>query len=162
MLRILPIDNDPLRYFQVQRLLSCMIEYRDIFPVCQPNADVLELQALQQRGGGGGGNNGDGSSGGFDLELDMHHAMDIASRGIWTATTHGMPSERQAAMNAAASLLVRSEMTRAWLVAEGRVGPSVPMPLAHSSPATSSFASTPAALSVSAASPFLGRSPLMR
>lgn len=137
-----------------------MIEYRNIFPVCQPNADLLELQALQQRDRGSGGSGGTGSSDGFDVELDMHHAMDIASRGIWKAATNGMPTERQAAMNAAASLLVRSEPTRAWLMAEGRFGANEPTQMARSSPA-SSLASTPA-LSVSAASPFLGRSPFRR
>ena len=59
----------PLRFLQVKRLLTCIMEFREIFPVCQPNADLLELQALQQRGGG------TDSADGFDLELDIHRAM---------------------------------------------------------------------------------------
>lgn len=130
----------------------CLFEYRKVFPVCEPSSDLVELQALLQRGACTGGNNGSGSSHGFDLELDIHYAIEIASRAISSAAVHSMPTERQAAMNGAASLLLRSEPTRAWLVAERTIGVNDSAPMARSSPA-SSLASTPA-LSVSVTSPF--------
>lgn len=58
------------------------MEHKEIFPVCEPAADLLHLLIFQEISD-------------FSLEEDMHHVMDLASKAAWSAATKQLPTERQ-------------------------------------------------------------------
>ena len=67
---------------QLKSALEQLIEHKEVFPVCEPAADLFQLLNFQ------GGSD-------FHPEEDMHHAMDLASKAAWSAATKQLLTERQ-------------------------------------------------------------------